>query len=138
MSIIAIDYGEKRVGLAISHEGILAKRYQTIKYKADDELLDKIAKICGEEEVEKIIIGLPVTLEEQKIGHQAEEVNEFVERLKKDTKKPIILQDETLTSEEAKENLREENISQDKIKMLIDEEAARIILQDYLDRNENF
>lgn len=134
MSIIAIDYGEKRVGMAISYEGILAKRYQTIRFKTDDELLDKIAKICGEEEVEKILVGLPITLEDRKIGHQAEEIRDFAEKLKKDIKKPIILIDETLTTEEAKINLREEGFSESKILLSLDEEAARIILQEYLDR----
>jgi putative Holliday junction resolvase len=134
MAIIALDYGEKRVGVAISYEGILAKRYQTIKYKTEDELLDKIAKICGEEEVRKIIIGLPITLHDRKVGHQAEQVKDFVERLKQDTKKTIILEDETLTTEEAKTNLREEGFSESKILLLLDEEAARIVLQDYLNK----
>lgn len=137
MAILSIDFGEKRVGLAISWEEIIAKRYTTLTYKTDDELVDKILTICNEEEIDKIIVGLPVTLNERKVGHQAEKVREFTDSLQKEIRKPIILVDETLTTEEAKENLKEEGLSEDKIKPLIDQEAARIILQDYLNSDQH-
>ena len=134
MSTIALDYGEKRVGVAISFEGFFARRYLTIEYQTEEELLSKISEICEKEDVEEIIVGLPKTLRNE-IGPQAEKIQEFTKRLKEAIKRPVILVDEALTTEEAKENLKKQGLSLRDANNKLDEEAAKLVLQDFLNSN---
>jgi len=134
MSILAIDYGEKRVGIAVSAEGYFAKGLTIIKVKSKKDLLEKIEAISKQEKTEKIIVGLPRTLENE-IGPQAKKVQEFIKKLKEKLEIPVIPFDETLTTNEAKEGLKTSGASAEEIEEKLDEEAARLILQEYLDQN---
>jgi len=129
MIILAIDFGEKRVGMAISREGYFAQKYKTVSL---NEFFDQIKSICGEEAVEKILVGLPRTLRRE-IGPQAEKTKKYIEKLKQKVEIPVIEEDETLTTAEAHEKLREAGVKLGEEKEIIDQEAARILLQDYLD-----
>lgn len=129
---LALDYGEKRVGVAISEGGYFAKGFTTIKVNNEKDLLEKIEDICREQKPEKIIVGFPRTLENE-IGPQAKKVQKFIKKLKEKLNIPVIEIDETLTTNVAKEGLKAAGASPEEIEEKLDEEAARLILQEYLD-----
>jgi putative Holliday junction resolvase len=120
MSLIGLDLGEKRVGVAISRSGIIAEPLTTLNF--DDNFLGELKNICQEEEAEKIIIGLPKSLsgkenaQEQKIKKIAKDIEE-----KMGTSVELI--DESFTSKIAQDRLGRNKV---------DEEAATIILESYI------
>lgn len=132
MKILGIDFGQRKIGLAIT-EGFLAEPLGIIEIKncptkrdlASPEQLG-ISRICQEQDIEKIVIGLPE-------GRLAAKVEKFASQLGKLTDLPVEFQDETLTSQEAVAKMREIG------KKLKDEDAiaAALILQGYLDRKDN-
>ena len=130
MRILAIDHGDVRIGLAISDEGgMIARPLQIIKHTAKKEDAEKIARIAIENNVEKIVIGLP-TDSEGKIGHQANKVKRWAEALKEVTTIPIEFWDESFSSEQVEEMRR---LRGGKKVEAIDDRAAAFILQNYLD-----
>ncbi|MBD3360155.1 MAG: Holliday junction resolvase RuvX [Candidatus Buchananbacteria bacterium] len=128
MKYLGIDYGDKKIGLAIADsETKIASPYKILTNSKD--ILSKISEICQEEDIDKIIIGLPLTLKSS-TSKQTKIVLNFIDKLKKIIDLPIIEQDERLSSGYAKELIK-----QMKIKHLDDDVAAMIILQSYLDEN---
>lgn len=127
MKLLGIDYGDKKIGLAIADlETKIATPYKILTNQGD--YLAKISEICQGEEIEKIIVGLPLTLKSS-TSKQTKKVLDFIDKLKKTIYLPIIEQDERLSSGYAKELLKEM-----KVKHLDDDVAAMIILQSYLDQ----
>lgn len=126
--VLGVDYGDTRVGIAISDpEGKLARRLVTLQNSA--ELFSDIQKIIAENDVEKIAIGLPVGFQGE--SAQTQKVGDFIKQLEERTSLPVVKINEVMTSRMAQENLISLGVKN--IKELIDQEAARIILQDYLD-----
>lgn len=123
MKFLGIDFGLKRVGLAIS-EGNLAAPYKIIQISSFKDAVEKVAKIIQVDNFDKIVVGLP----EGKMGSN---VLGFVKALKK---KGFAIEtaDETLSSKKALSQMIESNIPQKK-REFNDSVAASIILQDYLD-----
>ena len=131
---LAIDFGEKRVGLALSDPTkIIAKPFKSISYTSQDDLINKISLIIEEQNVEKIILGLPKGLKGQKTD-QTNQVLKFYSLIKNKIDTPIFMEDERLSSVSAKKSLILQNIKTGYNKALIDETAAAIFLQLYLDR----
>lgn len=130
---LAIDYGERRIGLAISDElGIIASGIGTIDN--DTTLLTRLVALVRERDVARIVVGLPLTLrgtEEQ----LAVTVHAFVEQLRTATETPVHLFDERFTSSLATQAIRDMGVGRKKRrdKRKIDEVAAVILLQGYLD-----
>ncbi len=119
MTILGIDYGRKKIGLAIS-EGILAKPWKVIRYKDTKILGEKLKKIIKENKIEKVVVGISE-------GEMGEESKEFAERIGAETF------DETLSTHTAQELSREVGMSRKKRKDLEDAYAAAVMLQSYLD-----
>ena len=142
--IIGIDYGMARIGVAFSDERkIIAMPMLTLKAEKKSE--NTIIKLIGELEkhqqenryqIETIIIGLPLLMSGKK-GLLADEVNHFVELLKKNIHVPILTWDERLTSVQADRSMRERGMSRKKRSQKSDTVAAVIILQNYLDYRIN-
>lgn len=135
MRILAIDYGEKRIGIAVSDPlGITAQPFATLDN--DGTELEKIAGIIKDKEVTKIIIGLPLRLD----GTQSEssmKVLAFVELLKKSLPAELTeieLIDERFSSKEINSRLVEFDVSRKKRKTSVDKLAATLILETYLAR----
>jgi len=132
---LAIDFGEKRIGLALSDPmKIIAKPFKTIFYSNQNDLINKIALIIKDEKIEKIILGLPKGLK----GNNTSQTNiviEFYKYIKDKIDTPIVMEDERLSSVSAKKSLILQNIKTGHNKTLIDETAAAIFLQLYLDKN---
>ena len=131
--ILALDYGEKRVGLAISDiMKIIAKPFKTILNNSDNNLINKLKEVIVEKSIEKIVVGLPKTMTNQE-SKQTKTVKKFVENLKTSIDIPVITYDERLTSIEAKRSLISQGIKTGHNKGAVDMTAAAIFLQNYLD-----
>ena len=133
---IGIDLGEKRVGIAISDPlFIIAQAYTTIKHTDNADTIKQIEFIIKDKNISKIIIGLPLTM---KGTHsiQTNKVSDFIIDLKKKVSIPIIEIDERMSSIAAKDILVQKGIKTGHNKKLIDQMAATIILQEYLDSNK--
>lgn len=134
MRILSIDYGDKRIGLAISDKnGKLASRFSMLENKSLKKSIVEIKKIITEKNIQKIIVGIPIGLRGE--SAQTKNIKEFSVELSENISIPIIEMNEVFTSKMAEENLRKAGVKKENVKKIIDQEAARIILQDYLDQN---
>lgn len=129
--ILSIDYGDVRIGLAISDElQIIAKPYKTLENKGKRFVLKEMQKICQEENVGEIVIGKPIMLSGEE-GIQVEKVNRFIDFLKSNINVKIVSEDERLTTVEAEKLLNEKDIVNNIDK---DQMSAYYILKSYLSK----
>jgi putative Holliday junction resolvase len=130
--ILAIDYGERRIGLAISDPlGITAQGLPTIDTKKIKDFVSHIVKIIDEREVAKIVVGMPRNMDGS-IGFKGEAVEKFIRRITSRTKVEVVSWDERLTTVESLRSMREMGIRQ-KEKETVDRISATLILQNYLE-----
>ena len=133
MRILGIDYGEKRVGLAISDpSGSMALTLRTLEVSDENDAVRQIADACKEIEAEKVIVGLPLNMNGTR-GPMAEKVTAFVGRLSGRVLIPVETIDERLSTSAVERALVAADVSRAKRKNLRDKLAAQIILQGYLD-----
>ncbi len=140
MRVLAIDVGQRRVGLAISDRSrTLARPLVTLTVRpadAIDRVAHEIAHLAAEEDgVAEIVIGLPVRLDGSP-NQQTADVSAFVAGLRVRTAIPIHTTDERLTSREAESRLAVNERDWRKRKERLDAAAAAIFLQEYLDRTQ--
>jgi putative Holliday junction resolvase len=137
MRILGLDYGSKTVGVAVTDElGLTAQGVEIIRRDSPKKLrrtLARIQELVEQYEVEKIVLGYPVMLSGTE-GERVEKTKEFAELLKKRTGKEIILQDERLTTVEAYEIMDEVGIKKEDRYKYVDQIAATIILEDYMNQ----
>ncbi len=134
MRILGLDYGSKRIGVAVCDElGFTAQGLTTITRKNRSRDLDAIGALVRSYGVEKIVIGYPLRLDGTE-GIQCEKVNRFASRLESSFALPVVKWDETLTTAKADDILMEAGMRRKKRKDVIDRLAACLILQDYLNR----
>lgn len=132
MRILGIDYGEKRIGMAVSDPlGITAQGLPTIERTNIQDDLQKILNVVREKEVGEIVVGLPKNMNNS-LGEKAQTVLNFVALLKKDINIPINVIDERLSTVRANRAMLEGDLSRKKRKDRVDMIAAQLILQDYL------
>jgi len=130
---MGIDYGERRIGLAMSDPlFIIAKPFKIIDRKKTNNYFDEILKITIEYSIKKIVVGIPLKLNGEHTL-QTKVVYEFIKQLSQVYSYQIITIDERLSSVSAKNYLIEQGIKTGHNKGRIDETAAAIILQEYLD-----
>ena len=133
MRVLALDVGEKRIGVALSDPtGLLATPLTTIERKGQDSDIDEALRLATEHEVSEIVVGLPLSMSGRR-GPQAGRVDAFVRALAQRTDIPLKSVDERLSSVQAERMLRESGVEPSKNKARIDSAAAAIILQSYLD-----
>ena len=131
--ILGIDYGERRIGLALSDPmGIIAKPLRTIDRKKTTDYISEILNTAKEKNANIIVVGLPLTLR-GKQSKQTEIVQKFIEKLTQLGKIPVVPVDERLSSIAAKKSLQAQGVKTGHEKGRVDETAAAIILQEYLD-----
>jgi putative Holliday junction resolvase len=134
MRILGIDYGKKRVGLAISTPvGFIAQGLPTLERIDGVDYLEELAEVIKEKEVGEIIVGLPKNMNDT-IGEKAEEVLGFVETLKSRFGIPVHTVDERLTTVRAHKVMSGAKMSKKGKKKRVDMIAAQFILQCYLDQ----
>jgi len=140
MRLIGLDYGTKTVGVAVSDElGITAQAVETITRKSSNKLRKTLARIealIEQYDAGKIILGYPKNMNNTE-GDRAIQTAEFKEQLERRTGLPVILWDERLTTMESERILMSGGVRRENRKAVIDQLAAAIILQSYMDANGN-
>ena len=129
--ILALDFGRARIGAAISDElQLLAHPLETIP--ANQKALFRVDEIVREKKVDHVVLGLPKRMDGQ-MGTAATEVLEFVEKLRAILPCPVVTWDERLTTAAAHRALRDAGKKTRHTRGYVDQVAAQIILQSYLD-----
>jgi putative Holliday junction resolvase len=132
--LLGVDLGKARVGMAISDElGLLAHPLETFPANKPNALVERIAAIVREKEVESVIVGLPRNMNGT-MGPAATEALAFVDQLRAKLSCPVVTWDERLTTVAAHRALREVGRSIRTTRGQIDQVAAQMILQGYLDQ----
>jgi len=130
--IMALDYGDVRIGIALSDlQRIIATGKENYTRVSLDKDIKHILSIANENNVREIVVGLPINMDGTK-GERVEKTYKFVDELKKFTDLKISFLDERLTSVQAEKLLINSNVRREKRKQVIDKLSATIILQDYL------
>jgi putative Holliday junction resolvase len=127
--VMALDIGTKRIGVALS-DYLLVTANPCCCIDRDDNAVEKIVNIAKENNVEKIVAGLPLNMDGT-YGEQARDCKMFASEIKGFE---LIFEDERLTSEEAQQRLHGKKIDFRKQKHLVDIESACVILEQYLSR----
>ena len=133
MRILCLDFGDRRIGVAVSDElRLTAQGQKTILRKNNRQVIDEIRQLVHRYDAALILIGYPLRLDGSR-GRQCEKVDRFSDLLETSLQLPLIKWDETLSTKEAEDILREGNMHWKKRRQLVDKVAATLILQDYLD-----
>jgi putative Holliday junction resolvase len=132
--ILALDYGDKRIGAAVCDElGIAARGLTTIIRKNNKADIHVISEFIANLDVKKVVIGYPKRIDGSE-GRQCEKVNSFIKRLETHLSIPVVRWDETFSTIDAQDIVRENGrMRGKKRKDVIDRVAASVILQSYLD-----
>ena len=136
MRIMGLDYGSKTVGVAVSDAlGITAQAVETVTREDENKLRKTCARIealIREYEIEAVVLGYPKNMNNT-AGDRAKKTEEFKEMLERRTGLPVILWDERLTTVSSERILQESGVRRENRKAVIDQIAAGLILQGYLD-----
>jgi len=133
MRIMGLDFGTKRIGVAISDpECSMAHPLETVQVRNDGAHMEHLKAIAHEYDISKVVIGLPYNMDGS-IGPSGEKVIAWSEQIKNKLGLPVIFWDERLTTSQAHEFLMGLNIKGKKRKHIVDKIAAGIILKDYLE-----
>lgn len=129
--VLGVDYGKARVGIAVSDElGMLAHPVETVPA---GNAIKRIAEVAREKKVERVVLGMPRQLDGTS-GLAAADVNAFAEKLRAALPCELVLWDERLTSAAANRALRDAGRKTKQTRGVVDQVAAQMILQSYLDR----
>lgn len=129
--VLGVDFGERRIGLAVSEDGKTALPLTTIERRSDRQAVDAIRSLAAERRIESLVVGEPLTLEGER-GSAAARARRFGSRLATATGLRVCYVDEALTSYEA--SRRAPRTASGKRKAQLDALAAQLLLQDALDR----
>jgi len=130
--ILAIDYGSRRMGLAVSDGlGITAQGIETLERRNKRSDFARLERVLREYQVIEIVLGNPLRMSGEE-GTQSQKVAEFAEELRRRFELPVHLWDERLTSSEANRLLREAEVSLHRRTQAVDRMAATLILQSFL------
>lgn len=134
--VLALDWGTKRIGVAVSDESRVAARpLPALRRTSWKQLLGKISGLLREFDVRRVVFGLPLRLDGAE-GDAAQDVRRVARNLNLSLGVPVSLQDERMTSREAESNLRSDGRDESEVARMRDSEAARLILLDYLGRTD--
>lgn len=133
MKILGIDYGQKRIGLAMARQGMVFP-FKTLDKSTRDKLFADLMSIIESEGVEAIVLGLPLDMNGDETLTTRQVLN-FQGSLARRTELPIHLVNEALTSFDARQRLREAGVPERKHKEMLDQMAAVCILESYLENS---
>ncbi|MFB5762181.1 Holliday junction resolvase RuvX [Paenibacillus medicaginis] len=135
MKVMGLDYGDRRIGVAMSDAfGWTAQGLEVIERRKDESEYGKIAELVRGNEISELVVGLPKNMNGT-VGPRGEIAMAFAERLRELLNIPVHLWDERLTTVAAERTLLEADVSRKKRKQVVDKMAASLILQNYLDAN---
>jgi len=126
MSIVGIDFGAKRIGIAVSDSGIMATPHSVMRNEGD--IIEKLSNLGRELEAETFVVGVP-----RRPGADERKFRDFAGLLRQKTCKEVVLWDEALSTVEASEQLRAAGRGRREAQREIDMHAAAVILQSWLD-----
>ncbi|MCI8389172.1 MAG: Holliday junction resolvase RuvX [Roseburia sp.] len=136
MRVLGLDFGSKTVGVAVSDELMLtAQGLEIIRRESPNKLrrtLARIAELADEYQADRIVLGYPKNMNGTE-GERCEKTKEFAALLEKRTKRSVLLWDERLTTVSADRIMMEAGVRRENRKQYVDEIAASLILQGYLD-----
>ena len=133
MRILCMDYGERRLGFALSDEAqILATPLKVVTIESESQAFGAALKVLAETGAGRLVLGLPLNMNGTR-GPQAEKVAAFCERLRKERGLDVVLWDERLSSREAERVLLAANSSRARRRQVLDKLSAQVVLQSYLD-----
>jgi putative holliday junction resolvase len=135
MRVMALDYGERCVGVAISDELQLTVRPLTTirrEKRGFAQVIERIRELVAENEIATLVVGLPLNMDGSR-GAAVGRVESFISDLRRSVSIPVVTVDERLTSREADRILREMGVGLRERRARSDEYAASVILQDYID-----
>lgn len=133
MRVLGVDYGERRLGFAVSDpDGIIAMPIETIEVRDVKQALDAVRRFCERTGADSAVIGLPLNMNGTESA-MSTKVKAFADRLRNMIKLPIIEWDERLSTKIAERVLLSADISRKKRKKARDKLSAQVILQGYLD-----
>lgn len=130
--ILALDYGDSRIGVAVSDESKTIATSPEPPVKNNQQVFDSLKNLIRKYEIEKIVLGLPKTMS-GKESVACEKVKNFSANLQKKFRIKIEFLDERLTTKLASQKLHEHNLTSRKQKQHIDNQAAQILLSEFLD-----
>ena len=132
--LLGVDHGDRRIGLALSDPiPMIASPLKTLTVDDAQEAIDAILEVAKEYDVVLVVVGLPIGMKGQETA-QTKHVKKFADDLK-NTGLNVALQDERLTSVSAKRSIMEQQKKPNKNKGLVDQTAAAILLQQYIDKH---
>lgn len=132
--ILAIDYGTRRIGLALSDPSqFLASTLETVHNRGANKFVEKLVPILKENGVIAVIVGMPYNMKGD-VGERGEQVKEFANSIREGIKVPVLTWDERLSTVSAEKTMIATNKSPSKNRHKIDQVAAAFILQSFLDR----
>jgi putative Holliday junction resolvase len=133
MRILGIDHGTRRIGIAISDElKMIAQPLEWLPAEPVENVWERLKTLLREKEVELILIGMPRNMDGT-YGPAAQKVEAFISQLRQHLGVPVKTWDERLTSVQANRVLIQGNMRREKRKEKVDQMAAAILLQSYLD-----
>lgn len=131
--ILAIDYGARRIGIAVSDPlRVTAQSLPTIEVKSLQQIISALEAIINEKQVAAIVVGMPLNLKGETTA-AAQKVEEFIQQLQHRFKLPVHCWDERWTSVAAQRTIREFGKSPSRHKEKVDQISALLILQSFLD-----
>ena len=134
--LLGVDHGDRRIGLALSDPiPMIASPLKTILVNSNQDAINAILDILKEYDIVLVVIGLPIGMKGNETA-QTKQVQKFADDLVENGIK-VAMQDERLTSVSAKKSIIEQNKKPSKEKGLVDQIAAAILLQQYIDRHYN-
>jgi putative Holliday junction resolvase len=133
MRIMGIDYGTKRIGVAVSDPSCtMAHPLDTVPVRTDGSHVEQLGKIARDYGITQVVVGLPINMDGS-LGESAKKATEFSQALQHSLNMPVELWDERLSTSEAHDLLIRLEVKGRKRKRIIDKIAAGIILQSYLE-----
>ena len=136
MRILGIDFGQRRIGVAVSDSlGITAQPLAVIERGGQVSDIKMVAELIQKHAVELVVMGLPLALSGKR-GPEAQRAAAFAESLKRETAIPVVWVDERFTTAQGSRALTEAGESHRRQKSRIDQVAAQLILQSYLDSKD--
>lgn len=134
--VLGVDFGQARIGVAVSDElGMLAHPLETIPAAGQTSALKRIAELAREKDVAQVVIGLPRHMNGD-FGASANDVKQFADKLRPLLGCPIVMWDERLSTTAAHRALRDAGQKTKRTRGVVDQVAAQIILQGYLDSRQ--
>lgn len=130
--ILGVDWGERRVGLAVSDpSGIIASGLETIVVRSAADAVERVAAVALAQEVERVVVGLPLLMSGER-GSAAEAAQSFADALAQRSGLPVATYDERLTSAISTRRLKETGVKTGHARQKVDQGAAIALLESYL------